>query len=519
MLTYFLPGLNRERIISPPMVGPEVTLQRPSVSTPVQPRNKFPGNASNPFAQQASPDAGERRGIDSGEASPGHRGTPQPPEESQPGRTFSRAAQRYTPQSQPTPQPREVSRSNDTTPRPFDREVPIMTDQPAPLANEANSGGQSRNVPANNEQPNTAAAMSHAEAEARSRNLPAPTAIPPHMQSADSRSTARAPASPVSSTDAQSTLRTSPEPMETSQSAPPQDRYKTDQRGPGRSFATPFMESPDMRPPSDDSLPDRSSGRSPGFITREDNAPSMPNLFIPTQSPDQIDLKSKQAEDRPARPRTPSPDEDSAPRERPPSPTPVNSRKRSVSFNPRLDFNEAPKNRSHPVSDSEDDDPEVARRKRRERERERDRGRDRDHHERNRDKHRRGYDGGDDFSDDTPFEDHRRRSRDNDRDRRSSRRERIDTQSLDRDQDRDGDHDRHDRPKRSNTMGGSSSSGSHHHHRRDRDRSPGSDETVDLPDRFDDKGRRKNDKTSDQDLIAQSLDQILGGLFGGKGKK
>lgn len=511
-------GLNRERIISPPMVGPEVTLQRPSVSTPAnQPKNSFPGSTNNPFAEHSnSQDTGNNRVIDSGEASPGYRGTPQPTEALRPGRTLSRAAQAYTPISQATPQPVDTPSSGQPTPRPNDNEIPTVNDQPTPLANDPRARPQPEDASIAGNQPSPSTAMSQAEAEARSRNLPAPTAIPPHMQKAAPKPVRQLQASPETMSIPQANARASPQPMRIPQSVPrPESATRRQsiqpemaQKSSTRGFATPFMPSPDMRPPSDDSLPERPYGQVSDYPAENANAPSMPNLYIPSTEPTGFD--AKKAEDRPARPRTPSSDEDAPTKPRQPSPTPVNSRKRSVSFNPRLDFNEAPKHRTPHDSDTEEDSPDTARRKRRERER----GRDRDHHERNRDKHRRGYDAGDDFSDDTPFEDHRRRSRDNgDRDRRSSRRERSDTQSLDRDQDRD--RNRHDRPKRSNTMGGGNSSS---HHRKDRDRSPDSDDTEVLPDRFDERGRKKADRSSDQDILAQSLDQILGGIFG-KNKK
>lgn len=390
--------------------------------------------------------------------------------------------------------------------------MPTGTDQPTSPANESRVGSQPRGI-----SPTTA--MSQSEAKARSRNMPAPTAIPPHMQNPGQRPGRQSQNSPEPTTAREASSRASPESMTIPHSAHQEATMPRSQstgtvvgqQAPNRSFATPLMESPDMRPPSDDYLPDQSYGQTPLYSPQNENAPSMPNLTIP--SPDQTGLSNNKADDRPARPRTPSSDENTTPRPRQPSPTPVNSHKRSVSFNPRLDFNEAPKNRTQHNSDSEDDSSNIASRKRRDRERDRDKGRDRDPQEKSRDKHRRGYDAGDDFSDDTPLEDHRRRSRDNDRDRKSSRRERTDTQSLDRDQDRDRDQD--DRPKRSSTMGGSSSS---HHSRRGRDRDSDSDSIEDLPPRFDERGRKKS-ATSDQELLAQSLDQILGGLLGGSKRK
>lgn len=517
--------------MSPPLVGPDITLQRPSVSTPSipEPRNKFPGSTENPFTQQSSsrePDTSRARGIDSGEASPGYRGTPQPTEGSRPGRTLSRAAQAYTPLSQSTPQPIETPRSTQPTPRPND--IPPVTEQPSSPFRNSRTRSPSREPPGTFPQPSPSEAMSQAESEARSRNMQAPTAIPSHMQKPIPRSVPQSQASPEPMSIPRTDFRASPEPMRIPQSIQPNGSTKQNQprrpemaqRDSSRSFVAPFMPSPDMRPPSDDSLPERPYGQLREYA-QQDNAPSMPDLVIPSH--EHTGTSVKPPDDRPTRPRSPSVGDAANPRARRPSPTPANSHKRSVSFNPRLDFNEAPKNR-HDVSESDNDSPDTSRRKRHDKERERNRDRDRDHHS-HRDKERRGYEAGDDFSDDTPFEDHRRRSRDNgdkDRERRSSRRERSSTQSLDRDQDRDRDRndDRREKPKRSSTMSGGS-----HHHRRGRDESPGSDDTEYLPERFDDRGRqkpgsygKKGDRSPDQDLLAQSLDQILGGIFG-KGKK
>lgn len=515
--------------MTPPLVGPDITLQRPSVSTPTvpQPRNNFPGSTDNPFEQQSSsrgPDTGRSHGIDSGEASPGYRGTSQPSEGSRPGRTLSRAAQAYTPLSQSTPQPTETSRSAQQTPRPD--ALSSAADQPAQSASNSRtrSRSQSRDPFTAFTRPSPSEAMSQAESEATRRKMQAPTAIPSYMQRPAPRSAPQS-RSPTDSTSIPRTdSRASPEPMRIPQPIRPNgdtvqnqpSRPEMTQRNSNRGFVAPFMPSPDIRPPSDDSLPDRPYNQLPVYVAPE-SAPSMPNLTIPSPKDSASDIKP--VEDRPTRPRSPSMGDAANPRARRPSPTPANTHKRSVSFNPRLDFNEAPKNVHHDTSESDNDSPDTSRRKRHEGERERDRDRDRDHHS-HRDKDRRGYDAGDDFSDDTPFEDHRRRSRDTgdkDRDRRSSRRERSNTQSLDRDQDRDRDRgqDRYDKPRRSNTTG----EGSHRQHRRDRDGSPGSDDTEYLPERFDERGRpKKNDRTADQDILAQSLDQIFGGLFG-KGKK
>lgn len=484
--------------MSPPTVGPVVTLQRPSVSTPTiqQPRNNFPGNAENPFARKPSPEnpgRGEGRGIALGEVSPGYGGTPQPPEASKlPSRSLSRAAQAYTPVSHNVSAPAQDHAMRLPTPQP--NNIPTVTDQPTPLASNANADSSrerdiSKTTPRFVPQP-------HAPAE--------PSGIP------------------------QSEIRASSDIARVPQSAgQPEGRQPEQGRKPemvqnnaSRSFVTPFMPSPDIRPPSDESLPERPYDPFRDFISQKDDLPSMPNLIIP--SSEHSKPNAGPTEERAPRPRSPSASGTVTPR--PPSPTPANSHKRSVSFNPRLDFNEAPRNIDRHVSDSDGESPSTARHGRREREREtdrdRDRGRDRDHYrDRDRDRDRRGYDGGDDFSEDTPFEDRRRRSYDRgakDRERRSSRRERTNTQSLDREQDRE----RHARPRRANTMGG----GSSRHHRRDRDGSPGSDETIDLPERFDERGRQKpgsyggrGERSPEQDL-AESIDQILGGLFG-KGRK
>lgn len=516
-------------IMSPPLVGPDITLQRPSVSTPTppQPRNNFPGSTDNPFEQQSNsrgPDAGTSRGIDSGVASPGYRGTPQLTDDSRPGRTLSRAAQAYTPLSQSTPQPIETPRSAQQTPRPDD--LPSVADQSSQSNSRTRSRSRSKDPFTAFTRPSPREAMSQAESEATRRNMHAPTAIPTHMQTTRPKSASQSQTSTGATSNPRTDPRASPEPMRIPQAIRPNggtnqtqpSRPEMTQRDSNRGFAAPFMPSPDIRPPSDDSLPERSYGQLPVY-NASDNAPSMPNLIIPSPKDGASDVKS--AEDRPTRPRSPSMGDAANPRARRPSPTPANTQKRSVSFNPRLDFNEAPKNLHHDTSESDNDSPDTSRRKRHERERERDRGRDRDDRS-HRDKDRRGYDGGDDFSDDTPFEDHRRRSRDGgdkDRDRRSSRRERSNTQSLDRDQDRERDRDRnqdrYEKPRRSNTT----NEGGQRQHRRGRDDSPGSDDTEYLPERFDERGRpKKSDRTSDQDMLAQSLDQILGGLFG-KGKK
>lgn len=515
--------------MSPPLVGPDITLQRPSVSTPTvpQPRNNFPGSTENPFQQESSsrgPDTSRSRGIDADKASPGYRGTPQPSESSRPGQNLSRAAQAYTPPSQPTPQP--SSRSAQQISRPDT--LPSAAEQPTQSASNSRTRSRSRSRDPFTAftRPSPSEAMSQAESEATRRNMQAPSAIPSYIQRPVLKSAPQSKASTEPASTPRVDPRASPEPMRIPQPIRPDGDTKQDQssrpemaqRNSHHGFVAPFMPSPDIRPPSDDILPERSNNQPPVYVAPE-NAPSMPNLIIP--SPKDSGSNTKSTDDRPTRPRSPSVGDAAKPRVRRPSPTPANTQKRSVSFNPRLDFNEAPKNLHHDTSESDNDSPDTSSRKRHERERERDRGRDRDNHS-HRDKDRRGYDAGDDFSDDTPFEDHRRRSRDSgdkDRDRRSSRRERSNTQSLDRDQDRDRDRDRnqdrYDKPRRSNTT----SEGSQRHHRRDRDGSPGSDDTEYLPERFDERGRpKKSDRTSDQDILAQSLDQILGGLFG-KGKK
>ena len=276
---------------------------------------------------------------------------------------------------------------------------------------------------------------------------------------------------------------------------------------------TPFMPSPDIRPPSDDTINMPQQPRK--FVSPSDSGPSMPNLFIPsTYAPP---TEERQARDRSESDSGLNSSTAASGQDQP---------KKSVKFNPKPEFSDAPSTtkRDRRMSDSDIDSPEAQRRRRHERERERDLDRDRNSHHRS---ERHEYDAGDDFSDDTPFEDHRRRSRDRgersdkDRDRgnrHGSRRERSNTQSLDRDS--GSARDRALDPKRSNTLSGSNSRKS-----RRRDGSPDSDATVDLPPRFDEKGRRRDrshgddERSPEQDILAEKLDEILGGLWGGGSKR
>lgn len=493
--------------MSPPIVGPNVTVQRPSVSTPVQPRNKFPGDPTNPFTHTPQPDTGNS----SGTASPGTR-----PGDTPPVRSTSRAANAYTPMSQPTPRPeRERSTSNQPsrqqTPQTQERAMPVVTDAPTPV--------QNRRPQEQAEDPRITAFRQAAYAAPPPQNQPPPqqTSNPVPNQGENIRSSsptvyAPQPYAPGSRL---------PQPP-TSNPGPSTYQQRQPEMKQTGGFAKPFMPSPDIRPPSDDSLP--RPFPSPYF--GNDNAPSMPALAIPQQPsnttyiPPQNEQPRRERDRSVSVPRTAPPPEPAAPIPMPASdarPTTL-SRKKSVSFNPELDFSDAPTPvpRAHESSDAES--PDHVRQRRHDRDRERDRDRPRRRHDRD-------YDAGDDFSDDTPFEDHRRRSSQSDRDkdrgqRQSSRRERSNTQSLDRESGRDRDRDRE-----SKSNGNASSRKKERNRNGDRDVSPtGSDETVDLPERFDDRGRPKSGgegkRSSEQDLIAESLDQILGGLFGGSsGKK
>lgn len=516
--------------MSPPMVGPNVTLQRPSVSTPVQPRNKFPGDASNPF-QPSGHVVDPETGHSSSTASPGTQ-----PGERSPVRSTSRAANAYTPASHFVRQDRDRSTSQQpsgqTNSQGQDRSIPVVTDAPTPV--------QNRRPQDLTEDPRVTAFRQAAYA--------APSPKQPNFDSGNNRGVESS--SPTIIAPTASRVATSkpysPQPRPNSSSAGPAQPRQPEMKQTG-GFAKPFMPSPDIRPPSDDYLP---QNYQPSPFYARDSAPSMPALNFPEQSRPSsstyVPPMEEQPEPRRERDRSRSRSQ-SVPRQRS-SPANVPSasapfeppaqkasrpstllRKKSVTFNPELDFSDAPTPAPERGRENDSESPDVARHRRHERERDSERDRDRRRRERD-------YDAGDDFSDDTPFEDHRRRGsqserdRDRERDRgarHSSRRERSDTQSLDRDSESVRDKDRD--PKRSSTISsGSNSSRRNKDRNRDRDVSPaGSDETVDMPDRFDERGRRKpgadgnGDRSPEQDLIAESLDQILGGLglFGGGDKK
>ena len=458
-------GINhaRERAMSPPMVGPNVTVQRPSTSTPgsQQPRTRFPGTAANPFEQKTQNTVHNSENPSPG-ARPGGR-SPMPAD--------SRAAKAYT----PTPPPFEPRQEQDrSTPNHFTSQAPqtqvrdappVVTDAPTPLNN--------RNPRTMPEDPRVTAFRQAAY------NAPMPQPQPQPQSTVHDV---------VTDPTAQ---RRQPEMQQTNR---------------GNALNIPLMPSPDIRPPSDDAIPEPQQQRM-RYRNPDESAPSMPQLFIPerrspisqayTPPPPQPEPERQPRRDRSrsqSQPRTaPQLDGDATPRVGTPT-----EPKKSVSFNPKPEYSEAPAPvaaRDRPAGGSEADPPEASRTRR-------------DDPQRPRNRDRRGYDAGDDFSDDTPHEDRRRRSQDRDKDRpsQSSRRERSNTQSLDRDSGRD----QHRASKRSNTGTGSSSRGK----RRDKDwdESPDSDSTVDLPARFDERGKPRN---PEEDLIADSLDKILGGLFGG----
>lgn len=541
--------------MSPPVVGPNVTVQRPSVSTPVnQPRNKFPGSASNPFMQPSHFDSASRTGNNSGDASPGAR----PGESSRsPAPSSSRAAQTYTPPpAAGANQQRVTSPSNQSTPQPNfpsqNRDIPVVTDNPSPTPNQTRSPipedprvtafrqaaynaptpqpqsqpmprsdptGSGISSPIPNQQPPAqaqnprVAAMRNAAADASSPS-PSPSASPSPFWNSDS-------------------LPREQTPTPTPQSQTVQPEMKQTNRG-NTPIMAPFMPPPDIRPPSDESFRIPTPDQRRAFINQNDSAPSMPSLVIPERSnqnvspyppgPEQPQPERRERDRSQSIPRSvPGPSNGVESMSGRSSPTSQLSHRKSVSFAAKPEYSEAPppvsRHHDSAISDSDAEAHNSSRRKRHERER------DRDHHRHSHDRDRHAYDAGDDFSDDTPSDDRKRRShernRDQDRDRgsrHSSRRERSNTQSLDRESGSARDNDRD--PKRSNTI--SSSSSSRHH--RDRDPSPtGSDDTVDLPDRFDNRGRRKpgsyggGSRSTEQDVIADSLDQILGGLFGTSG--
>lgn len=449
-----------------------------------EPRNQFRGSTADPFQQppMGTPEVHESRNrYPENTANPLNGPWPHTfhdvatgptpgPSNISPGdrghaQQSSRAARTYTPPLHEPPRAaRDRSTSSQVSPRPLD--VPVVADGPSPAPIQQRSRPEDSRMTA-------------------FRNA-AYNAPPP------SQSTARQP-----------------------------EMQQTNKRN------SPFMPSPDIRPPSDDTIQLPQQQRT--FMGPNESGPSMPNLSIPSTYVPPI-------EERRTRDRSQSQSRHASGVATPKPTTPVQDLpKKSVSFNPRPEFSDATPStttRDQPVADSDLDTPDVQRRRRHEREQERNRDWDRGRQ----DRERHGYDAGDDFSDDTPLEDHRRRShdrgdrsdrdRDKDKDRgtrHSSRRERSDTQSLDR----DAGSARDQGPKRSNTLGGGSSSSSRKSRRRDD--SPGSDTTIDLPPRFDEKGRRRDDRAQDrdrerdpertpeQDDLAGKLDNILGGLFGGGG--
>ena len=281
-------------------------------------------------------------------------------------------------------------------------------------------------------------------------------------------------------------------------------------------ISVPFMPSPDARPPSDTSLPLTINHLS--TMNDHPENPSMPALSLPDLS----GTADNQLFDRGRRERSHSKSatrrnsDDSIDTLRASSPS-RNQSKKSVSFAAKPEFNEVSNQRDESEPQSTRDRPreDDSRHSSSGRSRERDRDRDRQHgHHSHRDHQ---YDAGDDFSDDTPMEDHRRRSQDRrERERgsrHSSRRERSDTQSLDREKERDKYRD----PKRSKTLGSTEDDRARGDRRRDE--SPASDSTVELPDRFDRQGRQVSGRSRDEDVLAEKLDTILGGLFGGSSKK
>lgn len=281
---------------------------------------------------------------------------------------------------------------------------------------------------------------------------------------------------------------------------------------------TPSMSPPDPRPPSVPSPipPPVQFFSTPSF----DSVPSMPNLTIPPVEPRSAyippseegpqyrtpppETRQPEMRQRDVSPRSQAPlyDEtpvvasplempqvapeaahDAAPEAAPETDQEAHERKH-VSFAAAPEFQEAPKPNQDSTSDPRSHSHSHSHSSRSSHNRDRDR--DEDHSRRsNRRPRDRHYDAGDDFSDDTPQEDHRRRSRGGSRDDYNNR----DRRRSDRDRDRDS--------------GASSTRRSGHH-------SPGSDDTEELPARFDEHGRRKNQSQSVQDDIAGKLDEILG---------
>lgn len=430
--------------ISPPFVGPNVTVQRPSTSASgPEPQEQVPGSTVNPFAPTTN-----ERSIHREEQFEQRTQSPivQQTNTTTPLRPSSRAARNYT----PVELPREARERSSSTQR-YKNDIPVVTDSPSPLP--------------------------------RQRNMVEDPRVTAFRNAAY--------ASPPRDLNAQRTDK-QPEMQQMNRSN------------------IPFMPSPDVRPPSDTSLPLAVHHRD----TMDDNldAPSMPALSVPdlpgTAPATSANLGRRERSRSKSASRKNSTDSIDTLRAFSPS------HKKSVSFAAKPDYNEAPKQaqQDERYSSPGRSDETVSRSERSERSRERDR--DRQHRHSNRDHQ---YDAGDDFSDDTPFEDDRRRSQDRrERDRgnrHDSRRERSNTQSLDREKERD----KHRDPRRSKTI--SSTDNDRSRSGRKRDDSPGSDSTIELPDRFDRQGRQVSGRSKDEDVLAEKLDQILGGLFGGSSKK
>lgn len=312
----------------------------------------------------------------------------------------------------------------------------------------------------------------------------------------------------------------------------PQGTANQSEEQPINTRNAPSMPPADHRPPPYDTVPVPQQQNS--YVAPNDSGPSMPNLSIPStyvppteerRARDRSQSESRLAPD-PATPRPTSPVQDLP--------------KKSVSFNPRPEVNELPSTstRDGKVADPDIENPDVQRRRRQEREQERSRDRDRNRGRRDRERH--DYDAGDDFSDDTPLEDHRRRSHergdrsDRDKDKYkdkdkgskySSRRERSNTQSLDQDSGSARDQEPK-RPSASASGDGISSSS----RRSRRDESPSSDVTIDLPPRFDEKGQRREEgertreRKPEQNNLGGKSDDIFerfyaGGSGGGSSRR
>ncbi|KAK5101378.1 hypothetical protein LTS08_004985 [Lithohypha guttulata] len=492
-------GLNREIATTPPVIGPNIAMPRPlnSTSANQQSTSGNPASVNEPYQQ---PKYGE----------PNNSSTPFPgprPAERLPERSASRAAKAYTPT--PPLVPQDTARRQPSPLASVQAEtIPVITDRPSPLPS------QQRQLP---EDPRVTAfrqAAYNAPPPSQQRAVD-PAAAQPDMTAHD--------------------RVTKPQPQNK------QPEMQQTNRG-----VSPFisMPSPDIRPPSDEYIPIPQPQQA-HFDNpyQSQSVPSMPNLFVPepiaqTTKPQTYTASTREPrQERRTRSRSQSQPRSvtntTAPGTATTSRTATPEPKKSVSFAPQVEFSDAPvvppasSSRDRPYADSENN-PDTTRPRRH----------DRDPlqpsttsngNRRTRDKNGRGYDAGDDLSDDTPFEDHRRRTH-NDRDRsrdtggggdrgvrHSSRRERRPQSPPDR--------DTTDPNKRSNTMSGSGSSGSSSKQKRrsTRDNSPDSDATVDLPERFDERGKRKpgsydlGTRSPEEELIAQGLDKILGGLFKGSG--